>query len=180
MRRNYRKGQSTIEFIFVFFAFILFLSLSYNAVISFAVYQYLSYANFMAARAYQPSRATREEQELAALRVMQVYVPGIRPQNQNTVFSFSPSRKLATITQWLPPRPDQQNIPTVLVFKVPFLSLPLGDDMRRNFGEITLRSTVTLGREPSVYECRRFFIEFFRVMRGTTPHSAADMEDNGC
>ncbi len=180
MRKKHKKGQSTIEFIFVFFAFVFFLSMSYNAVISFAVYQYLSYANFMAARAYQPSRSGKIEQRNAAIKVMQVYVPGITVGSQTTNFAFSAKRPLARIRQWAVPEPDSPNLPFLLQFEVPFLTLPLGDDIKQTFGNLTLKTTVMLGREPSAEECRFFFAEFFNSMGGGAPHSAADMEDNGC
>jgi hypothetical protein len=178
--RKTKKGQSTIEFIFVFFAFIVFLSLSYNAVVSFAIYQYFSYANFMAARAYQPSRNNRLDQNNAAVSTMGVYIPGIKIGSQNTPFSFSPSRVLANIKSWDVPRPDSPNLPMVLEFEVPFLVLPIGDDLRQSFGTLRLKTSMHIGREPSKEECRKFFVDFFGAMGGGAPHSPDAMEDNGC
>jgi hypothetical protein len=178
--KNMKKGQSTIEFIFVFFAFIFFLSMSYNAVVSFAIYQYFSYANFMAARAYQPSRETKLDQNNAAVNAMGVYIPGIRIGSQNTLFSFSASRPLARIKTWNVPRPDSPNLPMVLEFEVPFLTLPLGEEIKQTFGTLNLKTTVLIGREPSREECRRFFVDFFGRMGGGAPHSPDGMEDNGC
>lgn len=180
MKNSRKKGQSTIEFIFVFFAFIFFLSMSYNAVISFAVYQYLSYANFMAARAYQPARNGKFDQRNSAVRAMRVYVPGIELGTQDTLFAFSQKRPLARITSWSVPEPDALGLPFLLTFEVPFLTLPLGDDIKRDFGELTLKTTVMLGREPSKEECQAYFEDLFRAFRGSAPHSPADMEDNGC
>lgn len=178
--RNKKKGQSTIEFIFVFFAFIFFLSMSYNAVISFAVYQYFSYANFMAARAYQPSRNNRLDQNNAAVRAMSVYIPGIRPGSQNTLFAFSEKRPLARIKSWMVPLPNTPELPMVLEFEVPFLTLPLGDDIKQTFGTLTLKTSILMGREPSKEECRNFFINKFGELGGASPHDADAMEDNGC
>lgn len=176
-----KRGQSTIEFIFVFFAFIFFLSMSYNAVVSFAVYQYLSYANFMAARAYQASRATPEAQNQAARDVMRVYVPGIKPGSQNTPFAFSSKRPLARIRRWEVPLPDPRvELPYILEFDVPFLTLPLGEEIKQSFGTLRLKTTLMMGREPARSECRAFFVRFFGAMGGSGPHSAEDMEDNGC
>lgn len=180
MRKAKLKGQSTIEFIFVFFAFIFFLSMSYNAVISFAVYQYLSYANFMAARAYQPSRNGKLDQRNSAIRAMQLYVPGIEVGQQGTEFAFSAKRPLARIRLWAVPEPDSPNLPFLLEFDVPFLTLPLGDDIKKSFGNLRLKTTVMLGREPAVEECRSFFQQMFNSFGGGAPHSAAGMEDNGC
>lgn len=180
MKRVKNKGQSTIEFAFVLFAFISFLSLSYNAVVAFSVYQYLSYANFMAARAMQSSRATLDLQNNASLKVMKIYVPGITLNAQDTRFGFSRSRLLARITSWKKPEIGSTNLPFILVFKVPLLTLPIGNDLRREFGWITLKTSVILGREPTTQECHSFFQRFFVDMHGTTPHSPEAMEDNGC
>ncbi|MEZ4814695.1 MAG: hypothetical protein R3A80_05750 [Bdellovibrionota bacterium] len=179
-KKKTKSGQSTIEFIFVFFAFIFFLSMSYNAVISFAVYQYLSYANFMAARAYQPARTGKLDQRNAAISAMGVYVPGIEVGSQNTLFAFSSKRPLARIRLWAVPEPDSQNLPFILQFEVPFLTLPLGDDIKQTFGTLTLKTTVMLGREPSRDECRFYFSNLFNSLGGSSPHTAAAMEDNGC
>jgi hypothetical protein len=177
-----QKGQSTIEFVFVLFAFIFFLSLSYNAVVSFAVYQYFSYANFMAARAMQAGRETNAQQELASLKVMQMYVPGINVGSQDLLFSFSSKRPLARIKGWLVPRALSTDFehPFVLIFEVPLLTLPLGEEIRQEFGTITLKTSAVLGREPSAEECRGFFDQFFSRMGGGAPHRPEDMEDNGC
>ncbi len=180
-----QNGQSTIEFAFVIFAFIFFLSMSYNAVVSFAVYQYLSYANFMAARAYQPSRATPALQREKAIQTMQVYVPNVQANpSQRTSFAFSARRPLAIITGWTVPA-EETATPFILEFEVPFITLPLGEEMRRTFGTFNLRTEVTLGRENTRVECRSFFEEFFRSMgyapgAGGMPHSPDGMEDNGC
>lgn len=177
-----QKGQSTIEFVFVLFAFIFFLSLSYNAVVSFAVYQYFSYANFMAARAMQASRLKNSDQEAASLAVMDKYIKDIKVGNQDLLFSFSSKRPLARIKGWLVPRALSADFehPFVLIFEVPLLTLPLGEEIRQEFGTITLKTSVVLGREPSAEECRAFFDQFFSRMGGGAPHRPEDMEDNGC
>jgi hypothetical protein len=174
-----KKGQSTIEFIFVFFAFIFFLSISYNAVVSFAVYQYMSYATFMTARAYQAARQTPADQRQAALRTIAIYVPGVTEGTQSTGFAFSPVRPLARVTAFVVPAVGSAG-PFVLQFEVPFITLPLGDDIKAAFGTLTLRATSQLGREVSMQECRSFFTRKFGELGGSGPHSAADMEDNGC
>jgi len=176
-----RKGQSTIEFTFVLFAFIFFLSLSYNAVVSFAVYQYLSYANFMAARSFQASRGTKLLQEQKSLATMQLYVPGVTNNMKTPVpFAFSSKRKLAIITAWDVPYADSPNLPFHLEFQVPLLSLPLGDEIRKEFGWLNLHTDVILGREVTQEECLFFFTRFFDSLGGHSPHTAAGMEDNGC
>ena len=187
--RKFKRGQSTIEFVFVMFAFIFFLSLSYNAVVSFAVYQYLSYANFMAARANQPSRSNRDLQRKAAVATMKMYVPGIiatpsaggqSGPNGELNFGFSPNRTLAKIVLWAAPEPDSANFPFVLVFKVPLVTLPIGAQMRNEFGWVELKTSVILGREVSGEECKFFFGEFIKNFQKGPLHSAAFMEDNGC
>jgi hypothetical protein len=182
--KNLKRGQSTIEFCLVFFAFIFFLSMSYNAVVAFATYQYLSYANFMAARARQAGRETIGAQQAAAHAVMDMYVPGIREGGQNLYFGFSRTRKLAIITAWNVPSsgaPDKLN-PFELEFDVWLITVPIGEDMRNRFGKLKLKTTAALGREPSSEECRGFFERFFSLYKNgpNNMHNSGDMEDNGC
>jgi hypothetical protein len=180
-----KKGQSTVEFIFVFIAFIFFLSLSYNTVVSFAVYQYLSYATFMTARAYQASRDDPNAQLQAAIRTMNIYVPDV-PQGQgSTKFGFS-ARTLATIKKFETPSASQNsgNVtqPFRLTFEVPLITVPLGKDLKRDFGTITLSTESNLGREPTKKECEVFFQKFFSKFfkGGNNLHTWEGMEDNGC
>lgn len=180
-----QKGQSTIEFIFVFIAFIFFLSLSYNTVVSFAVYQYLSYATFMSARAYQASRDDPNAQLEAATRTMEIYVPDVKPGQGSTPFRFS-RRTLATIKSFETPSVSQNsgNVtqPFRLKFEVPLITVPLGADLKKEFGTITLSTESNLGREPTQKECEVFFQKFFsKFFKGGIPlHTWEGMEDNGC
>lgn len=179
-----RKGQSTIEFALVLFAFIFFLSVSYNAVVSFVVYQYLSYATFMSARAYQAARQDEGEQLSAAEKTMAVYVPGVKPGPQNTRYAYSATRTLARITAFTTPTAGKVDQKFTLEFEVPFVTLPIGEGFRRDFGTIKLTATSLLGREPNASECRQFFREAFDRLRGNRPmnvqHNSEGMEDNGC
>jgi hypothetical protein len=180
-----KKGQSTVEFIFVFIAFIFFLSLSYNTVVSFAVYQYLSYATFMSARAYQAGREDPNSQLEAATRTMQIYVPNVTPGSSPTPFGFSSKRTLATITSFTTPSVNSEfgdvNKPFVLEFEVPLITVPLGQDLKKEFGTIKLKTQSNLGREPTQKECQSFFQKFFsNFSRGSSLHTWEGMEDNGC
>ena len=179
-----KEGQGTVEFIFVFIAFIFFLSLSYNAVVSFAVYQYLSYATFMSARAYQASRDDPNAQLEAATRTMKIYVPNVSPGSGSTPFGFSSKRKLATITNFSTPSVNSGNVrtPFRLEFEVPLITVPLGQDLKKTFGTLNLSTQSNLGREPTKKECQFFFQEFFsKFFRGgNSLHSWEGMEDNGC
>lgn len=184
IRKNLQKqkGQGTIEFIFVFIAFIFFLSLSYNVVVSFAVYQYFSYATFMTARAYQASRETPEKQLEAAKRTMAIYLPNVQPGSGSTPFGFSQKKTLATIIAFgAPSTPRDVTTPFSLEFQVPLVSIPLGEDLKKEFGTITLKTESRLGREPTQKECQDFFKNFFSNFgSGGGLHSWEDMEDNGC
>ena len=187
MERKFKKdGQGTVEFIFVFIAFIFFLSLSYNVVVSFAVYQYLSYATFMTARAYQASRDDPNAQLEAATRTMQIYVPNVSPGSGSTPFGFSAKRKLATITAFTAPKVNANTgnvtTPFRLDFEVPLITVPLGQDLKKEFGTIELHTQSNLGREPTKKECTLFFEELFKKFfrGGTGLHTSAGMEDNGC
>lgn len=181
-----KKGQGTVEFIFVFIAFIFFLSLSYNAVVSFAVYQYLSYATFMSARAYQASRDDPNAQLEAATRTMKIYVPNVSPGSGSTPFSFSSKRKLATITNFTTPKVNTTTgfvtTPFRLEFEVPLITVPLGQDLKKTFGTLDLYTESNLGREPTKKECQTFFQNFFQdfLRVGNSLHSWEGMEDNGC
>jgi hypothetical protein len=180
------KGQSTVEFIFVFIAFIFFLSLSYNAVVSFAVYQYLSYATFMTARAYQASRDDPAAQLEAAKKTMAIYVSNVQPGSGSTPFGFSRNKTLATITAFTTPTPNPGNFltPFRLDFEVPLITVPLGQDLKRDFGTLKLSTQSSLGREPTKAECVNFFKsfiqKFLRGGGGPAGHSWEGMEDNGC
>jgi hypothetical protein len=187
IKRKFKKaGQGTIEFIFVFIAFIFFLSLSYNAVVSFAVYQYLSYATFMTARAYQASRDDPNKQLEAATRTMKIYVPNVSPGSGSTPFGFSAKRKLATITAFITPNVNSNTgnvtTPFRLEFEVPLITVPLGQDLKKEFGTLKLSTQSNLGREPTKKECQMFFQkkfqDFFRG--GNNLHTWEGMEDNGC
>ena len=177
-----QKGQSTIEFALVLFAFIFFLSVSYNAVVSFVVYQYLSYATFMTARAYQAARSDSDAQLQAAKNTMAVYVPNVRPGQQSTGYGYG-RRALATITSFTTPTAGTVDQKFTLEFEVPFVTLPIGDNFRRDFGTIKLTASSLLGRDPNASECRSFFRQKFSDLHGVpgpAGHSPEDMEDNGC
>ncbi len=175
-----KRGQSTIEFALVMIVFIFFLSLSYNAVVSFSIHQYLSYATFMTARSYQAARGTPAEQLAAAKRTMSIYVPGVNDYSGGEkVFRFG-SRPLAWIRSFSGPTTGQASQPFKLVFDVPFVTFPLAESMRTSFGRLQLSAESNLGREPTRQECQSFFDDFFSSFAGGGIHRADGMDDNGC
>jgi hypothetical protein len=58
--------------------------------------------------------------------------------------------------------------------RVPFVTLPLGTDLRSSFGYLTIAAYSYLGREVTTSECREYFND-----RGAGA-SPLDMEDQGC
>ena len=151
--RNGKEGQSLVEFTFVILIFMAMLSLTFNAILAFCTQQYLSFAAFMAARAYQASNATMSQQRSHAERVLLSYLDVRSP----TILKFpSFNRILAKNIQYSIPEPEEGvfiPLPTDerrirITFEVPFLEFPLGS-LRSNFGTVQLQAESYLGREPT-------------------------------
>lgn len=203
-RKPTTQGQSVVEFALVSFVFIALLILTMNAILAFTVQQYLSFATFMAARAYQASARNPEAQETAAFRTLAEYIPGLPNQESQTGIGFPLNfpqfgKDLAYIfrtripeASWgdygvVPPTDDRS---IRIEFRVPLMQLPLGEGLRERFGMIDMSAQSFLGREVTQEECRSFFQGFLRAFQlsGTPNDKNAEftrrqhiyMEDNGC
>ncbi len=195
--RNSRKGQSVVEFIFVLLAFLNLLVVTINATMAFAVQQYMSYAAFMAARAFQASNISPKEQEEAAKAVLNSYL-FISPGDDNEkIFRFHKDGKgTARDVEWkvpdslgalpkygqMPPKPGRH---IKIDFKVPLFQLPFGPSIKAlNLIWVPLSAVSYLGREPTVEECRKFFEGFYNFYRQDRPRGGPDgwvgMDDNNC
>lgn len=178
-----KKGQGVVEFALVSIIFLNLFLLTLNGVLAFTVHQYISYATFMAARAFQASHETPQGSYQAAEETLAGYfdMPGV-------------AKELARVTsQYIPPNPENvpfgvrkptEDMKIRVEFQVPLLPFQLGE-MTEDFGWITLESVSYLGREPSVQECRSFFQNFYRFYKrgsGTGGVSWQDkgMDDNNC
>jgi hypothetical protein len=200
-KKSRREGQTLIEFALVSIIFIFMLVVTLNGILAFSIQQYLSYAVFMSARAYQAAAKDPEEQRKNALMTLESLVPNFRENgNFDVQFPSFGTRSLATVTQVEIPDPQVGDYGPAgvgakairMVFDVPLAPLPLGDTIRANFGKIQLEAESFLGREVTQSECRSFFKSFigkFRISGASDVQSKNDvfvneyshyMEDNGC
>jgi hypothetical protein len=195
--RHRRKGQSLIEFIFVFILFLNLLLLTFNAVLAFAVQQYISYAVFMAARAFQAASVTPADQATAAKMAFGKLVNDFGHSLANPkVLSFTTFNRPALATEIelvVPVDPASIRYGTGMpnddhyiraTFKVPLVMMPLGQ-MSQSFFEIDLQAVSYLGREPTRQECFDFFKVFwdlYKVPGGNAwvDQQWKDMDDNNC
>lgn len=69
-KRKTNSGQSLVEFALVSILFFFMIVLTLNAILIFGTHQYLSYAAFLTARAFQASAPTQEQQLGNACQVM--------------------------------------------------------------------------------------------------------------
>jgi hypothetical protein len=113
--KNSRSGQTVIEFALVSVIFIFMLVVTFNAILAFGTQQYLSYATFMAARAYQAGAKDETTASGAAANVLKRFIPGIElPQSGGradfggegypVVFATFGMRPIAHIKRVLIPR----------------------------------------------------------------------------
>ena len=207
MGKSSKKGQTLIEFALVSIIFIFLLVLTFNAILAFSVQQYLSYATFMSARAYQAAGDNPADQVARARGILSQFIPGLPPPGTDNFgspglpikFSLFP-RPIAFLQQIQIPDPqpgdEGAGIPDPprairLVFNMPLAQIPLGQLVRERLGLIRLESQSFLGREVSTQECRGFFRGFLSSYRipGApanhqnfvgSPSSSLLMEDNGC
>ncbi len=203
-----QKGQTLVEFVLVSIIFIFLLVVTFNAVLAFSIQQYLSYATFMSARAYQAAKNNPQEQRDAARRVFNQFIPNLPATGDSFGASGFPirfplfSKPVGFITRIVIPNPQSGDygvaVPTNnrsigLQFSVPLAELPLGEDIRSQIGFITLETRSFLGREVTQEECRTFFRTFLQkwliedsaaIPEHRTfmanPSSPLFMEDNGC
>ncbi|MBS1983990.1 MAG: hypothetical protein JST16_07435 [Bdellovibrionales bacterium] len=206
--RRTRSGQTIIEFVFVSVLFVFMLVLTFNAILAFTVHQYMSYAVFMAARAYQASADSPQTQVANAKATLAQYIPDltanqIAPQMSHKVFfpQFTKRKALANITavRIVPPQEDLVGFrgPSGITveFEVPFAELPLGSAVGKEMARISLTAKSALGREVTVQECKGFFQRRFSAIIEPIRSAGApglksssggpndlwhSMEDNGC
>ncbi len=191
MQKN-RAGQTIIEFAMVSILFIFMMVVTINAMVAFCTQQYLSYALFMTARAYQAAGENPMDSEIRAVKTFTSYVPGFRFSGGagNLKFPLSlgaNSRPLATITEFRLPSPDATGVDKDFVntlnfhygspgsqattginveFTVPFAEISIGTGST----SIKLEASSFFGREVSQSECMAFFPAFlknFKVSGGT-------------
>jgi len=194
--RHSRKGQSVVEFIFVILAFLNLLVVTINATMAFAVQQYMSYAAFMAARAFQASHLSPSDQKKAAEDVLSSYLFITPSDSSEEVFRFDAAAKgTARDVTWevpdsagglpkygqMPPKPGRR---ILIEFKVPLFQLPFGPSIKAlNLIWVPLSAVSYLGREPTVQECRKFFrgfYDYYKQGRGGGQDGWVGMDDNNC
>jgi len=191
-----RQGQTVVEFALISVLFVALLLVTFNAVVAFAVHEYLSYAAFMSARALQASDETPERQADKALLAMAQYLPGF---NGGTLAALqfpglgkAVARNVAVQVQpsqtYGPGGPANRAFVRV-TFDVDFLTLPLGKTGLGNLKTLRLETRSNLGREVSRKECMGFFQSFLKkyaVDDGSSNSqnfvngNYGSMEDQGC
>jgi len=192
-----KEGQTLVEFALVSIFFIFMLFLTINVMIAFAVHQYVSYAVFMSARAYQAAADNPRQQKENALRTLKNYLPGITDvgNNLDVPLSFQGfgTRALAVVkTVNIPPAvkgkfgPGAESDDNFLhvVFDVPILAFPIGN-IGRGLEFVELQAKSFLGREVTTKECKEFFQAFLGAYAKGLPSFNLNeywpnMEDNGC
>ncbi len=206
-RRRRRQGQTLIEFAFVSVLFIFMLVITFNAILAFVTHQYISYATFMAARAYQASADTPQRQVENAKEAFSQYIPGLKAAQVNSGMSypvlfdkFSPRKALARITgvSISSPTPMTYGMRAeseiLVTFEVPFAQLPLGSAIGSQITFLKLTARSSLGREVTSAECQEYFrnryqkvLDSLKEAPGLKSGNAGyiqglwrNMEDNGC
>ncbi|MEO5668716.1 MAG: TadE family protein [Bdellovibrionota bacterium] len=191
--RNSKRGQSVIEFILVIAVFLNLLVITINATMAFAVQQYMSYAAFMAARAYQASNLSPDGQAQAALTVLKSYVFIVDGDEGSKIFRFG-KKEIATARNvgWELPDSSASGLPKygqmppdtgrriLITFEVPLFKLPFGQKSKA-LAWIPLQAVSYLGREPTVEECHSFFKNFYDYYKhGGSGDEWLGMDDNNC
>lgn len=177
-----KRGQGVVEFALVSIIFLNMFLLTLNGVLAFTTQQYISYATFMAARAFQASHETFENGQRAAAQatlnkyLTLVYNDGGKELARITNVYIPNAVKEVPYGYKAPERASQIRVE----FEVPLVQLPLGD-LKQSFGYIKLEAVSYLGREPTVSECRNFFKAFYNHYgTGGIGWSDKGMDDNNC
>jgi len=176
-KRNSKSGQGVVEFAFVSFIFLNLFFLTLNGILAFSVHQYISFATFMAARAYQASDSTPALQAANARATLEGYfaIPGIKKEMARVNRIEIPLANSPTRYGYGVPEPGAQ---IKVVFQVPLFQFPLGP-ASRDFGWIQMESVSFLGREPTVQECGTFFQTMW-TFYGGGGDTWKGMDDNNC
>lgn len=203
-----RRGQTLIEFAFVSVLFIFMLVLTFNAILAFCVHQYISYAAFMGARAYQASTDTPGRQVANAKAAFAQLIPGLSAGQVASEMSFpvffkkfSSRKALARIVGVRIDSPQTNTFGLrgqssfTVIFDVPFAELPLGSEVGAQIASIRLKTQSSLGREVTVEECNDYFkARYMKVLEPIKQAGAPglagggggaydywkNMDDNGC
>ncbi len=196
-RLRRQRGQTLVEFALVSMLFVFMMVVTFNAVIAFSVHQYISYAVFMAARAYQASGDNLDSSATSAIETLKQFsLTGNGKELEFKLFG----RPVATINSISVPRAQNfdysksgpsEDLFVGVNFEVPFVTLPLGENMRRDFASVKLEARSFLGREPSRDECLDYFKRFLNHFAlDSSPVSGLNksfndknfkfMDDNGC
>jgi hypothetical protein len=188
-----RKGQTLLEFVFVLVLFIFMLSITYNAVVAFSLQQYMSYAAFMGARAYQAGSIDAASNLVQAQATLNRFIPGIASAGTGLVaemdelrFGMKLMAKRIKVKYPDAPSPTSGlpldgNAATagsaekglVITFEAPFAIVPIGLSQSLSF--LKMKVISNLGREVSVSECKGFFT----AIPNAGPF-ASFLEDTGC
>jgi len=189
MQLKSRRGQSVVEFVFVVIIFLNLLVVTFNAVMGFAVQQYISYATFMAARAYQASQATPELQADFAKATLDSYLyfggsseGTFRFPGYNKVLARNITIAFPGTGGNLPPYGQTQPKEGTKIevnFKVPLFQMPL-PGLTAELMWVPLKATSYLGREPTREECKIFFQNFYNYYKRGGGDLSAGMYDNNC
>jgi len=170
-----------IEFLFVSLLFVFMLALTFNAVIAMSVQQYLSYAAFMAARAYQAGTETPANQSANAAATLARFVSGVNAAtlassgqvsgNFEVRFPMFSAKPVAIVRNLVVPKPamysygsggvvESSDVYIGMEFDVAFVSIPLGPSFN-GLQKLSLEAKSYLGREPTQMECEGFFEKFY-------------------
>jgi hypothetical protein len=191
MKKIKKKGQTMIEFVFVLLLFIFMLSVTYNAVLAFSLHQYMAYAAFMSARAYQAGGQSPTTQVSQAQAALTRYIPGL-PYTPGTLHVELPEMRFGNklvakeiqvdFPSPLKPEPglprDGDATPergVIIRFKVPFAIVPIGQALNKTLSFFNMKVISYLGREVTVQECR----QFFNSLPGASGW-ASSLDDSGC
>lgn len=198
MKKNARQGQTVVEFAFISLIFLFMLVLTLNIVLAFCYQQYFSFAAFMAARAYQASDQTPDEQYERAVLTLHRYIPKLSEKlpssaalgtdiNHPVIFEGFLREGVVLRRVDILPKPKEGNfgpIPPIegggsgsqaafigLTFEVPMAQIPLGQRFEK-LRTIELEARSYLGREASESEVKRFFLNFFTATGAGFPENS--------
>jgi hypothetical protein len=186
-----KRGQTMLEFVFVLVLFVFMLSVTYNAVLAFSLHQYMAYATFMSARAYQAAGASPANQLSQAQAALTRYIPGLpyNPASRRLTLNemrFGQKLMAKEVVVDFPDVPSPEpGLPrdgdtspergVIVRFKVPFAIVPIGQALSTTLSFFQMKVISYLGREVTVQECR----SFFAARPGAGPW-ANYLDDTGC
>lgn len=156
-----QRGQSAVEFMIVTLVIFFFLLFYMSLTVTLVASEYVDYATFMAARTYKSASFSRQIQQQQASNVFNQYLNPINSIVLSPKIDFNEN--------------GVQSSYQVDLFYLPPLFVTSGSPPSR----IELRSETILGRDPSLGECKNFFLNFANAFADGA-NFAYLMEDNGC